>query len=133
MQDILLSVHAVLATYDCRRPFMPWLLAIARHRLADKARRDIRRAAHELPLADLAVTFSDEGANTSTGGYGDERALAQAIQALPRAQRTAIELLKLREMSLRETAAATGTSVGALKVATHRAIIALRRALLKEI
>ncbi|MBI4473468.1 MAG: hypothetical protein HY646_12430 [Acidobacteria bacterium] len=39
VQDILLSVHSVRATYDPARPFMPWLLAITRNRLADAARR----------------------------------------------------------------------------------------------
>jgi DNA-directed RNA polymerase specialized sigma24 family protein len=39
VQDILLSLHAVRASYDPRRPFMPWLMAITRNRLADAARR----------------------------------------------------------------------------------------------
>src|SRR4030081_2436438 len=33
VQDVLLSVHAVRATYDATRPFIPWLLAITRNRL----------------------------------------------------------------------------------------------------
>jgi H+/Cl- antiporter ClcA len=37
--------------------------------------------------------------------------------------------LKLRDMSLREAASASGTSIGALKVATHRAMTALRKML----
>ena len=41
-------------------------------------------------------------------------------------------MLKLKEMSLKEAAAATGMSIAALKVATHRAIRALRKALLSE-
>jgi RNA polymerase sigma-70 factor (ECF subfamily) len=36
-------------------------------------------------------------------------------------------------MSLKEAAAASGTSVGALKVATHRAMDALRRKLKKAV
>jgi RNA polymerase sigma-70 factor, ECF subfamily len=39
VQDVLLSLHAVRGTYDPQRPFMPWLLAITRNRLADGARR----------------------------------------------------------------------------------------------
>ena len=41
-------------------------------------------------------------------------------------------MLKLREMSLKEAAAASGTSVSALKVSVHRAVAALRKTLLKE-
>ena len=49
--------------------------------------------------------------------------------ALPRGQREAIEMLKLREMSLKEASAASGTSIAALKVAAHRGMKALRKAL----
>jgi len=48
---------------------------------------------------------------------------------LPPAQRQAIRLLKLKEMSLKDAAAATGLSVTALKGATHRALKNLRKML----
>jgi RNA polymerase sigma-70 factor (ECF subfamily) len=128
VQDVLLSVHAVRHTYDSARPFFPWLFAIARNRLADAARRYARQKGHELVLDD-DVTFADQSSNTPDEGVGDTEALAAAIRRLPEGQRQAIELLKLREMSLKEAAAYTGSSVSALKVATHRAITSLRRAL----
>src|SRR5215467_10055044 len=130
VQDILLSLHAVRATYDPQRPFMPWLMAITRHRLADAARRYTRRAAHELQVENLPVTFSDEGSNIDSDGYRDPEALKQAIEDLSPAQRAAIEMLKLREMSLKEAAAAKGMSIGALKVSVHRAMASLRKSLI---
>jgi RNA polymerase sigma factor (sigma-70 family) len=133
VQDVLLSVHAVRATYDLTRPFLPWLLAIARNRLADAARRYGRSGAHEVVVEDLDVTFVSEKTNTLTATYGDPEALREAIAELPPGQRSAIEMLKLREMSLKEAAAASGASVGALKVATHRAMDALRRKLKKDV
>ncbi len=133
VQEVLLSVHAVRATYDATRPFIPWLLAITRNRLADAARRYARHGAHEVAVDDLDVTFFSENTNTLTATYGDPDALREAIAELPAGQRSAIEMLKLREMSLKEAAAASGTSVGALKVATHRAMDALRRKLKKEV
>ena len=129
VQDILLSVHAARATYDPARPFLPWLMAIARNRMADSARRHARRAAYEVPSEQPVETFPAEDANMPANGYGDAEALAQAMTKLPQGQRQAIELMKLREMSLKEAAAATGTSVGALKVSVHRGISALRKAL----
>lgn len=128
VQDVLLSLHAARATYDAERPFIPWLMAIVRHRLGDGARRYVRQAAHEVAVDDV-VTFADVATNTPEEAVGDTRALKAAVEALPAGQRQAIELLKLQEMSLRETAAATGVSSGALKVATHRAMTALRRVL----
>jgi len=131
VQDVLLSMHAVRATYDPQRPFMPWLQAIIRNRLADAARRFARRAARETSMGDRDVTFADESANLTMEPYADPEALNQAIRQLPRGQRRAIEMLKLRGMSLKEAAAASGMSVGALKVATHRAINVLRKTLTK--
>ena len=129
VQDILLSVHTVRVTYDPGRPFMPWILAITRHRLVDSARRYARTLAYEVTVEDLAVTFLDLSTNIPSGGVHDPEALLQAIGELPPGQRSAIELLKLRELSLKEAAAETGTSIGALKVATHRAMAALRKKL----
>ncbi len=132
VQDVLLSVHAVRATYDPARPFLPWLLAIMRNRLADGARRYARRDAHEVQIDDLDVTFSNGRTNTTTSAYGDPDELKQAIEGLPPGQRNAIEMLKLRELSLKEAAAATGISVGALKMATHRGMDALRKRLKRD-
>jgi RNA polymerase sigma factor (sigma-70 family) len=129
VQDVLLSIHVARASYDTSRPFLPWLLAIVRHRLADGARRYARLAAHEVFVEDPEVTFSDVPANSSSEPLGDIGALRSAVQALPPKQRDAIALLKLQGLSLKEAAAATGMSVGALKVATHRAMAALRRLL----
>ena len=127
VQDVLLSVHSVLATYDPSRPFTPWLMAIVRNRLVDAARRYGRRHAHETQADDVDVTFDKVATNTADEGIGDLELLQQAIETLPAGQRRAIELLKLQELSLKEASAATGTSVTALKVATHRAIVSLRR------
>jgi len=129
IQDVLLSLHGVRATYDPQRPFMPWLLAIIRNRLADGARRYARRGAQEVQIEDWNVTFSASSTNFLKEDYGDLNALRHAIEDLPPVQRTAIEMLKLREMSLKEASAACGMTIGSLKVATHRAMNALRRIL----
>ncbi|HXF54385.1 MAG TPA: sigma-70 family RNA polymerase sigma factor [Hyphomicrobiaceae bacterium] len=134
VQDILLSLHAARATYDPTRPFMPWLLAIARNRIADWARRHARGAANEVANGELPETFALVSANRLIESFGEEsfgdgEALARALANLPPGQRRAVELTKLKELSLKEAAAASGMTVSALKVAVHRAMGALRRAL----
>ncbi|MBC7433360.1 MAG: sigma-70 family RNA polymerase sigma factor [Rubritepida sp.] len=52
--------------------------------------------------------------------------LHRAVAALPASQRQALLLAKLQERPLKEAAALSGMTVGALKVATHRAVAALR-------
>jgi RNA polymerase sigma-70 factor (ECF subfamily) len=129
VQEVLLSIHVVRATYDPARPLMPWLSAIVRRRLADAGRRHARQRAREVPVDDLEVTFQSAVSNTDKDAGDDAEALAQAIQALPTGQRRAVELLKLRELTLKEASAATGLTVGALKLATHRAMATLKRTL----
>lgn len=128
VQEILVTVHRVRHTYDPTRPFRPWLIAIARHRVQDRLRAQGRRAAWEAGWSAEAETFAIEPANTDKLAW-DSHTLRAAMATLPDGQRQAIELTKLREMSLQEASAASGMTVGALKVAVHRGIARLRRLL----
>lgn len=127
VQDVLLTVHAIRATYDPARPFGPWLLTIANRRLVDSLRRHGRQKAREVALAPehdgLAVDLpvADQSAD-----YGK---LELAVERLSNTQRQAIRLLKLKEMPLKEAAQQSGMSVASLKVATHRALASLRKML----
>ena len=132
VQDVLLSVHAVRHTYDPTRPFLPWLMAIERHRLADAMRRRVRRGRNEVAIESLEETFADRAANTEDEETFERKEIHAAVAGLPPAQRRAIELLKLKEMSLKEAAKETGMSETALKVASHRGIKALRARLGKD-
>lgn len=124
VQDILLTVHKARHTYDPARPFRPWLLAIARHRIVDRLRTRGRIAANEIALeiAHLGVAAEDP----PPGGGLDGRVLQSGLSALPIRQREAVTLLKLEDLSLAEASARSGQSIAALKVATHRGIRRLR-------
>jgi RNA polymerase sigma-70 factor (ECF subfamily) len=128
VQDALATLHATRHMFDPRRPLRPWFAAIVRHRIADLLRRDMRRARREEALAPVHETFVDAAPNQEQA-HMENRALLAAVARLPKGQRRAIELTKLQELSLHEAAAATGMSVTALKVATHRAVKRLRRML----
>lgn len=129
VQDILLSLHRVRHTYDPARPFKPWLLAIAQYRLADAARKTTRRGVHERPEWSFEFGLPDAAAEEPEDTPGDPQLLRRAIADLPEGQRRAVELLKLEERSLKEAAAETGMTVGALKVAMHRGLKALKAAM----
>ena len=131
VQDALLTVHAVRHTYDPTRPFGPWLVAIANRRIVDGLRRRGRAGSRETPLEAEHETLAAPEANYHEVA-SEGRALREAVDSLPRGQREAIRLLKLNEMSLKEAAAASGMSVAALKVATHRALKSLRKMLARE-
>ena len=71
-------------------------------------------------------TFSDAAANRELDRDVSAAGLGAALAALPEAQREALELLKLKEMTLSEASRASGKSVAALKVNVHRAVKTLR-------
>ncbi len=131
-QDVLLTIHRVRNTYDPARPFTNWLGAIAHRRSIDALRRKVRTDASETFSPVAYETYADPGANREIEAHETSAVLTEAIAALPPGQRQAVELLRLRELSLAEASAESGQSVGALKVSLHRAIRALRRVLDRE-
>jgi RNA polymerase sigma-70 factor (ECF subfamily) len=129
LQEVLISVHTARASYDPARPFIPWLKAIVANRAIDFMRRQRRHPAGYAPIEDMAADIADDSAGVAVARYDAVDALQKAIRQLPPGQRSAIELLKLREMSLREAAATTGMSISALKASVHRAVRTLRLSL----
>ena len=79
----------------------------------------------------ISSTSNAPGPTPSADAALDGRRAAERLRAavaeLPPAQRTALRLAKIEDLSLAEASARSGMSVGALKVATHRAMHALRR------
>jgi RNA polymerase sigma-70 factor (ECF subfamily) len=128
VQDVLTAIHMLRHAYDPNRPFGPWLLTIANRRMIDRLRRDTRQRAREIALSTEHETFSAPTANLDERDF-DAAALGEAIEQLPPDQQQAIKMLKLNEMSLKDAAVASGRSIAALKVATHRAIKNLRKVL----
>ena len=115
-------------TYRPGLPVRPWLAAIVKRRAIDLARRRGRIGARELADEGAYETFADPGANErETAEAADS--IAHMMAELTPKQREAVELVKLREMSLAEASAASGQSVGALKVNVHRAIRRLQKGL----
>jgi RNA polymerase sigma-70 factor (ECF subfamily) len=127
VQDILLTIHAIRHTFDPTRPFGPWLVTIANRRFIDRLRRQGRRRDRETPLLPEHETFSEPQANLEE--RSDRHELEKAIDELPPMQRKAVQLLKLKEMSLKEASAASGMSIASLKVNMHRAVKSLRKIL----
>lgn len=127
VQDTLLAVHALRHTFDPDRPFLPWLFAIAERKAIDVMRRTGRRRVRESALEDLGEDSPALAAPPRAEAAVEARQLRDMIARLPRGQQVALSLAKLRELPLAEAARESGMSVGALKVASHRAVHALRR------
>lgn len=126
-QEVLISLHAVRSTYDPTRPFLPWLKSIVRNRVVDEARRYHRRARIEVNVEIMPETSVVDRTNPSHEFYEDKVVLRKAIKLLPPRQRTAIEMLKIRQLSLTEAEHESGIPISSLKVAVHRGIKSLRK------
>lgn len=122
VQETLLTVHRARHTYDPARPFEPWLYAIARNTLADAFRRERRRAERHAVDDDLlAVAAEPPSHDSAVGGIFD---------GLPEGQREALEMVKIKGLSIEQAAAHAGVSQGAMRVRIHRGYRALRARLL---
>lgn len=125
VQDTLLTLHRVRHTYDPERAFRPWIAAIAERRALDRLRRRGRVGARETAIEDAA----EIGAEGQAEERFAARQLREAVGELPQSQRTALQLTKIEQLSLQEASQRSGMSIGALKVATHRALQSLRKRL----
>jgi RNA polymerase sigma-70 factor, ECF subfamily len=118
VQETLLALHLQRGTYDADLTVSAWVLAIARHKLIDLWRRQGRRDDLHVALDD-----ADDAALVAAPQSDDaQRDVSGLLQTLPAAQRLAIELTKLRGLSVAEAAAETGASESAIKVQVHRGL-----------
>jgi len=125
VQDVLLTVHRVRHTYQPGRAVEPWLAAIAVRRSIDATRKRGRIGRQEVFNETAYETFADPKANEPVKA-DSARTLARMTEGLSRGQQEAIELVKIKEMSLAEASLASGQSVASLKVNIHRAMKKLR-------
>ena len=131
VQDVLASLHAIRHTYDPTRPLQPWVMTLAQRRIVDKLRGNYRLRNRETAFPEgFEETFPSAATNEEPDAAlnHEPAALARAIENLSPRQRQAVELLRLKEMSLREAASVSGRSETSLKIAMHRALKSLRRA-----
>ena len=82
VQDVLMTVHSIRQTYDPKRPFGPWLVAIAHRRIIDRLRRTMRHGAARSNCRPEHETFAAAPANLF-GEKSVELALVGAIDKLP--------------------------------------------------
>ncbi len=114
VQMTLLSLHEKRHTYDPAAPFLPWIAAVARHKLIDYVRKAGRHVHVELD-EDLAI---EDGMKPDLA----KRDVEVLLEQLPKDQAKVIRLHKLEDLSVGEVSAATGKSPSAVKVIVHRGL-----------
>jgi RNA polymerase sigma-70 factor (ECF subfamily) len=127
VQDVLLTVHRVRHTYDPERPFLPWLSAIVSARAIDALRARGRRQSWEVPDEEAVLAYPDGATPDGQGELSAHGQVDNLLSRLPDRQRRMVELVHLCEMSLAEAAAASSTTLSAVKSVLHRAFTTLRQ------
>jgi len=124
IQETLISLHRKLSSYDPRRPFLPWLAAIARYRWVDHLRRISR--------ADEAAMDMEVASEPEEPAIAARLSLERLFTLLPAAQAKAIKLVKVDGYSIAEASRQSGQSESLVKVNIHRGIKKLAAMIEKE-
>jgi len=129
--EVFLRAREAIASYDPRRAFRSWLLAIASHHCIDRLRRRALEGRLFEP-ADLAEdTLPEVGPTPLGSALLRERRdqLLTALDALAPHQRAPLVLRYFAELSYDEIAALLGVSTREVGVLLFRAKLRLREAL----
>lgn len=138
VQEIFLLLHRARHTWRPERPFEPWLWAIARNATTDALRRQgrSRRLLRDGGTEEIERLSEEDLEHRSLSNPEERLAerqlpsdLSEALAGLPDAQREAVVLLYVEQLSVVEAARRAGVSPNALKVRAHRGSRALRAAL----
>jgi RNA polymerase sigma-70 factor, ECF subfamily len=131
VQDVFLQLWRNSSRYDTSRPFVPWLLTLARNRALDhlrlKSERQRRREeqTEEFPQIAAAAPEYEKAL--------DEKRRAERVRALigslPGAQKKAIELAYFEGLSHSEIAASLNEPLGTVKSWIRNGLIRLKEGL----
>lgn len=126
-QEVCLAVMTALPRYqDQGRPFMAFVYGIAAHKVADAHRSTARNRSD--PVADVPEVMSLEDSPEEHALNAEtSRQMKALLGTLPEKQREILIMRLVVGLSAEETAAAVGSTAGAVRVAQHRAIARLKK------
>ncbi len=130
-QEVCLAVMTALPRYrDQGRPFMAFVYGIAAHKVADAHRSAGRNKADS--MAEVPDVVSTEGGPEQFALESEtSRQMSSLLATLSDKHREIIVLRLVVGLSAEETAAAVGSTAGAVRVAQHRALAKLKNEVAK--
>ncbi len=120
VQETLLAIHMKRHTWRNDGPVMPWLYAIARHKLIDAFRRRGRHV--EIDIGEIAETFAEPEPETVS-----DREIDRVLDALTPGQRSVVAAVSVDGRSISETAKRLHMRETAVRVAFHRGLTTIAR------
>jgi RNA polymerase sigma-70 factor (ECF subfamily) len=126
LQEILISIHKARHTYDGKRPYKPWMYAIAKFRLQDHLRAHYADQLHHADDLDEMEEFLRSDVTEMVISY---ESISGEVEKLPEKQATILRLMHREGYTAKEVAEKIGMKESAVKVAAHRAYKVLREKL----
>ncbi|QUQ64117.1 RNA polymerase sigma factor ShbA [Kutzneria sp. CA-103260] len=126
VQEVCLSVASALPTYrNVGQPFLAFVYGIAQHKVADARRAVARDRSLPVPeVPDRPATTAGPEQRLLRQELSDS--LRELLTVLTDRQREIVALRVVAGLSAEETADLVGSTPGAVRVAQHRALTALR-------
>jgi RNA polymerase sigma-70 factor (ECF subfamily) len=128
-QEVCMAVLTALSSYrDQGRPFLAFVYGIAAHKVIDAHRAAGRNKSE--PVSDVpdSPEISD-GPEQRAMQFESASEMGRLLEVLPEKQREILILRVVNGLSAEETAEAVGSTPGAVRVAQHRALARLRKAM----
>jgi RNA polymerase sigma factor (sigma-70 family) len=116
VQDVLLAVHLKRHTWLAGSPVRPWLYAITRYKVVDAFRARGRRV--DLPIEEFVDILAVDAGPDPT----DAADMAKMISLLDARSAVIVRKIGIEGATVAETGEALSMSVGAVRVALHRAM-----------
>lgn len=135
-QEAFLRAYSNIRQFDGRSSFYTWFYRIVVNLCLDHARRNARvgweslEALREAPGEPQFADSTHQPDQEAIAGEAKRRA-AQALEAMPKKQRTAFLLRNHQGLPIADIAKVMKTTEGTVRVYLHRAVAALRQSLLE--
>lgn len=128
--ETLLQVARDIDRFDgTEHQFRSWALSIAHHRMIDATRARRVRPCDPRPTEELPEGRAEDETPRAALARDGWRGIEDHLAGLTEEQRSVVVLRVVGELSLSETAAVLGHTVGGVKALQHRAFAALRERL----
>ncbi|MFC6088699.1 RNA polymerase sigma factor ShbA [Saccharothrix sp. BKS2] len=125
-QEVCLAVVAALGKYQYEPgSFLAFVYGIAAHKVADARRRAVRSRSEVVPELPDTPALEDGPEQRAMNGEMIGH-VTELLRRLPDRQREILVLRVAVGLSAEETAAAVGSTPGAVRVAQHRALARMR-------
>lgn len=120
VQETLLAIHTKRHTWQTDAAVLPWVNAIARHKLVDAFRRRGRRL--EVDIDDFVEVLAEDRDELPS-----ERDVGRALDGLAPGQRAVVAAISVEGHSIGQAARKLGMNETAVRVALHRGLKAIAR------